>query len=393
MRIAFITSSLEPGKDGVGDYTRDLASSCLTAGCVAQLIALNDHHIAAAREEVQRARGAALQTLRLPASLPWHERVSSARNFLQRQPPDWVSLQFVCYGFHPKGMTIGLHRHLAPLIDDRPLHLMLHELWIGIQRGASLRERVVGSIQRRALCSLIAGLKPVAVHTSNAGYAQVLDGVGVAARVLPLCGSIPIVADAAGGWLEQQLLQLGSKPPSAAPHAGQWRFGFFGTLPELWSPEPLFTYIAAAAERAKRQVAVISIGRMGPGERLWRTMQSQYGQRFHFARLGERSREEVSTFLQNIDFGLATTPWQLIGKSASTAAMLDHGVPVIVSRDDVDIGADGIETGHPLLQRMDAQLPQWLIRVRPRPPRDRLAAMAAQFVADISTAARSSSPP
>jgi len=386
MRIAFVTTCLEPGKDGVGDYTRDLAAACKSQGCDSRLIALNDRYVGTPGEEIQAARGAAIEALRLPAASPWHDRVLAARSFLQRRPEDWLSLQFVCYGFHPKGITVGLGQHLAPLIGDRRLHLMLHELWIGVRRGASLRERVLGALQRRAVCSLIGQLKPAAIHTSNAAYARLLGNVGIQARLLPLCGSIPVVADAKSGWLEQQLRELGAARSADAPRSEQWRFGFFGTLPGEWSPEPLFTYIAAAAERARRTVSVLSIGRIGPGEQLWREMLARYGQRFSFARLGERSPAEVSSFLQAIDFGIATTPWQLIGKSASAAAMLDHGLPVIVPRDDVDIGADGLETPDPLLQRMTSVLPQWLPQARRGLPRDSLAALAARFTADIRSA-------
>ena len=154
---------------------------------------------------------------------------------------------------------------------------------------------------------------------------------------------------------------------------------------ETWTPEPLFTYIAEAAEHAGRAVTLISIGRIGTGESLWRDLQSRYGRRFSFARLGERSQAEVSRFLQSIDFGIATSPWQLIGKSASTAAMLDHGLPVIVSRDDVDIGVRELEAHDPLLRRMSETLPQWLEQVRRRPPRDRLASLAARFITDIDS--------
>jgi hypothetical protein len=384
MRICFLGSSFEPGRDGVGDYTRDLAASCTAEGWEARLLALNDPHVPAPVSETQTARGIALETLRLPASMPWHERIVAAAGFLREQPTDWISLQFVCYGFHPKGLGFGLERQLMPLIGNRRLHLMLHELWIGASRGAGLRHQIVGSMQRWAIRSLIATLKPAVVHTSNSGYLHLLAKAGIRARILPLCGSIPIVANVDSNWLEHELVRLGV-PASAAAPAGQWRCGFFGTLPELWSPEPLFSYLAAAAERAGRRVTVLSIGRLGPGEGIWRDMQSRYGERFGFARLGERTREEVSMFLQSIDFGLATTPWQLIGKSASTAAMLDHGLPVIVSRDDVDVGCDGSPSQDPLLRRMGADLPQWLEQVRRRPPRDRLAAMSTQFIADLGS--------
>jgi glycosyltransferase involved in cell wall biosynthesis len=386
MRICFLTSSLEPGRDGVGDYARDLASACISRGLDAVLIALNDPHLSAAVEETQSSRGVAVHTLRLPASRPWRVKIARARDFLQRLPPDWFSLQFVCYGFHSKGLAIGLDRPLARLIGSRPLHLMLHELWIGAHRRARLRERMVGTVQQWAVAQLIAGLKPAIVHTSNTGYANLLGKVGIAAGVLPLCGSIPLVPQVDADWLESALLEHGGAP-AVAGESGAWRFGFFGTLPPAWSPEPLFAYIAEAARRARRTVAVISIGRMGPGEPLWRQMQARYGERFTFVRLGERSREDVSRFLQSIDFGLATTPWQLIGKSATTAAMLDHGVPVVVSRDDVDIGAAELAVHDELLQRMTPELPQWLLRARRQPPRDRLAAVAAQFAAAMSAPA------
>lgn len=32
MRLAFICVSLEPGRDGVGDYTRSLAAECIRQG-------------------------------------------------------------------------------------------------------------------------------------------------------------------------------------------------------------------------------------------------------------------------------------------------------------------------------------------------------------------------
>ena len=55
---------------------------------------------------------------------------------------------------------------------------------------------------------------------------------------------------------------------------------------------------------------------------------------FRFHKLGELAFERVSQYLQNLDFGIAATPWVAIGKSSATAAMLDHGLPVMVTRND-----------------------------------------------------------
>jgi hypothetical protein len=41
MKLLFITGCLEPGKDGVGDYTRELATECARRGHAVFLISLN----------------------------------------------------------------------------------------------------------------------------------------------------------------------------------------------------------------------------------------------------------------------------------------------------------------------------------------------------------------
>jgi hypothetical protein len=386
MRIAFITSSLEPGRDGVGDYTRELAAACKSLGCSSALLALNDRHIARTCEQPQSASGATLATLRLPASRPWAERVDTARCWLERQGSDSISLQFVAYGFHPKGLIGDLGRRLVPLVDARPLHLMLHELWIGMERLAPWRRRLIGMMQRRAVLALTRQLRPAVVQTSNATYAALLDARGVHASLLPLCGSIPIASNPDMQWLQRELATLGVPAGRAVPRDHCWRFGIFGSLHSPWSPEPLFSYIADAAAQAQREVIIAAIGRHGPGVSLWKLLQQRYGDRFSFAMLGERAAEEVSLFFHSIDFGIALTPWQLIGKSGATAAMLDHGLPVIVSRDDSDYGVAASDSPSPLLYRMDADTPRWLLNVRRQPPRNRLPDLARQFVTEFEAA-------
>jgi hypothetical protein len=393
MRIAFITSSLAPGMDGVGDYTRDLAAACESLGHSCVLLALNDRRIDGTREQPQAARNVTLETLRLPASLPWPERLRAAQAWLALKRPDLVSLQFVAYGFHPKGLIGDLGRRLVPLIAARPLHLMLHELWIGENREAPIRQRLVGIMQRRAVLSLIRHLRPAVIHTSNTTYAALLAAGGVAAGLLPLCGSIPVIENTDPQWLGRELQMLGVPAARAHSRDSCWRFGIFGTLLSLWSPQPLFGYIAAAARHAGRQVIFAAIGRSGPGQTMWQALQRQYGDQFSFAMLGERSAREVSQFFQSIDFGIAMTPWPLIGKSAATAAMLDHGVPVVVSRADCDYGVTSMEPGSPLLYRMDPELPGWLLNARHQPPRSRLPDMAVQFIADVAPAVQALRPP
>ena len=39
----------------------------------------------------------------------------------------------------------------------------------------------------------------------------------------------------------------------------------------------------------------------------------------------------MSQCLHGLDFGLTSTPWDLVGKSGAIAAMVEHGIPVFVS--------------------------------------------------------------
>lgn len=387
MRIAFLTGCLESGKDGVGDYTRDLAAACAQAGHVVMLIALNDRYVTGAHhEELQLARGIAVDTLRLPAAESWPVRTSTALAWLGARRPDWVSLQFVPYAFHRKGMVTGLDRHLAPLVGGCRVHLMFHEIWIGVERGASLRRRLVGRLQRFGVLRLVRSLAPTVMHTTNPAYIALLAATAVPTRLLPLCGSVPI-APIDPEWLPHELVRLGVPLDSTVPRTGCWWFGMFGSLYPIWSAEPLFTRIAVAAEKAQRRVVIASIGHQRGGAQLWRALESRYAGRFSLCALGERSAAEISWFLQSVDFGIATTPWQLIGKSATAAAMVDHGLPVIVSRDDIAFDVAATPLAEPLLHRMDEHLARWLIEAPPRgAPRDRLADLATRFLSDLSAA-------
>lgn len=98
MRFLFLCSSLEPGRDGVGDYTRRLAQECAKLGHACALLALNDGHVSALTETVGPE---AIPTLRLPPGCG----IAPAVAFRERFAPDWISLQLVSYGLNPKGVS------------------------------------------------------------------------------------------------------------------------------------------------------------------------------------------------------------------------------------------------------------------------------------------------
>jgi len=357
MKIAFVTSCLEPGCDGVGDYTTLLAAECEGRGHAVVRMALNDVHAQKAIEEPG--------LLRLPQSQPWRERLPPARRWLEAASPDWVSLQFVAFGFHPRGFVGQTARHLRDLLSGWPVHVFFHELWVGEECGAAWKYRALGWAQRRGVLALLRGLDLRVVHTSNPAYVHLLARRGVTARRLPLFGSLPLPT---------------AKKPTDNP---TMIFAFFGTLHPVWPAEPFFTHLRAL----RRPITLLHAGQIGAGAALWQQMEAAHGTEFQFRKLGPLPPPAMADFLAAADFGVATTPWALIGKSASVAAMLDCGLPVIVNRDDVRYaGLPEAEADSPLLLKMQADLPAQLLAAQRASPKLRKSEVADQFLADWEAA-------
>ena len=371
MKIAFLTSSLEAGKDGVGDYTRSLAMECLRLGHEGGLLALHDRRVSAPITEEHPP------TLRLPATMPWGERGPRARAFCAALDPQWISLQFGPYAFHDKGFAWTIAGHLRPLVAGRRVHVMFHELWLGGYQGASFKERLIGTVQRACVFHLLRILRPSVISTSNAAYVRLLQRGGFEARWLPMFGSIPFAEGADGQWVHAEIRRT---VPSTRPEE-LWVFAIFGSLHSIWPPEPLFRFLQEAGERCGKKIVVLSIGKLGPGEALWNRLETEYAGRIHLVKLGQRSTAEVSAALQASDFGIATSPWELLGKSSSVSTLREHGLPVIVNRDDVHFGGvDGAELGDPLLIKMDAQLPMLLPRLQKSPPQSGVPVSTREFL-------------
>lgn len=375
MKIAFLTGGAAPGRDGVGDYTRLLAESCDHAGHPTQVVALHDRQLDKPLEETKRP----VPTLRLSSRRPWNQRVQQARELLQRFQPDWISLQFVPYGFHRKGLSVQLPRRLQQLVGSCPNEVMLHELWIGAERHASLKHRCVGAAQRWLLLHLIRCLRPRHVHTSNPTYRALLQSHQIPCSALPMFGALPSTAADPNLFLAS--LRRANAPVDAHHRQQYWIFGLFGTLHPIWPPEPLFTHLQRASQLHGKRILIAGIGRLGSGQELWNRLASSYSGAIEFCHLGEHPPAHISAFLNGVDFGISTTPLALIGKSATTAAMLEHGLPVIVNRNDVSFpDCPEAQAENPLLIMMDDTLPERLPSIQRGPAELRLPSVTRQFL-------------
>jgi hypothetical protein len=310
MKILFICGSLAPGRDGVGDYTRRFAGELIRQGHHASIIALNDQLVDSITDTTQETDGIDVQVLRIPAKLSAKVRFAHAGSYIEEYNPEWLSLQYVPFSFQKKGLPWGLGSRLAKIAKGRKWHVMFHELWIGMNTEVTCKFKVWGIIQREITRSILKQLHPVVIHTQTKLYQFELFNLGYNAIYLPLFGNIPV--------LNKQ--DKDGKPTKLS-------FVVFGGI----------HYGAPIAEFAKQariyaitnniEIEVIFIGRCGAELESWIQICKTEGLRVSV--LGEQSPMILSEVLSQSNIGITSTPFLLVEKSGTVAAMLEHGLSVI----------------------------------------------------------------
>jgi len=376
LRIAFLNGGFGPGKDGVGDYTAALAARCVDLGHECILVGLNDRHVEACEESERPCEGGAVRVLRLPATLSWSERVRQAMAFCSGFQPEWISLQFVAYGYQDKGIIAGLLPRLRALVGSRRLQVMIHELWSGGGPDSTFKQRVVGWVQRFLVLRLLKELRPEVLQTTLPIHVDLLREAGIHCDLLPLFGSIPReTLDPEGAMA----LQLRGPEGVAAPLLG----GFFGAFYPEWTPHPLFGILQNVAVQLGRPLRLVTAGRLSRySEALWERLGREFPG-IQFIKLGEQPTGALSQYFQLLDFAIPAAPWHLLGKSSAAAAMIDHGLPLIVSPDP-NFGFRGelaIAGDQSLIHRCDGELEVKLLAGLPKAaPRSSLAKVSNTFL-------------
>ena len=342
--------SIEPGRDGVGDYVRQIAQVLTSQGHSCQIVALADRFADQPGDATDPEYG--FQIVRLPHADWQRGDIEFAVERVARFRPDWASLQMVCYGFEHRGMLWRSARRFARLRLAPRRHLMFHELWIGAWRNSSAKERAIGWVQRHLLLRALRIWSPQIVHTSNACYREMLRRVNVSVEELAIPSSIPVRELGAARARESLERRLNRSPGSAAsPLLG----GVFGNLPPELAAGDWWECLLGTCAGVGRELVIVQLGRAGPGgPGLISALRQRSAGRVQFLELGELPPAEVSAVFQGLDFGISSAPRPLIGKSSSTAAMLGHGLPVLVPRESEGLrgGAEPTPLADPQLLRI-----------------------------------------
>ena len=328
MKILFICGSLEEGKDGVGDYVRSLSRELVSQGHEVSALALFDRFIAEDwKGEMKIGTGQFLEVLRISASRSYLTDFYRVKNWVEAKHPDWISLQFVPFSFQNKGLPLRLGRTLKSIKGDFKWHLMFHEPWMAPHPHSTFKQRLLALAQRLIIQGTVKRLQPSTVNTSNPHYQNILAEAGISSTVLPLPSNISLSELA----LEEMKKEFATLGLSEELRASWCVIGVFGRLRANVDFIPLIKKMKAETQSKNKRLAFFSMGKSGAeAQRILKKIALEFKEGLFVHQFGERSPEEVSAYLQLLDYGVSTVLKPFLGKSGAVSAMRLHGLTVLV---------------------------------------------------------------
>lgn len=308
MKLLFICGSVEPGKNGVGDYCLQLGHELARFGIKSYFLAWNDAFV----DEVQETSN----TLRFPKNTSSELHLQKARDFIQDNKIGAISLQWVAYAYNKKGLPISFAndlKSLAKLVSKR--HLMVHEIWIGVEPDSPLKHKWVGKIQRIVFSKAVRNWRPKVSHTQAPFYQDHLKKIGLHTKLLPLFGNIPIAKKISNESIDPDTIT-----------------GIlFGSIPNDADFAPFLRILNQQAEKADCQVRIQCIGRNGDAYNALAEAVKSHSN-LSIDKSGYLSEEAISYELQKAHFGLGVARPHLLCKSGVVAAFNEHGLPILSTR-------------------------------------------------------------
>ena len=310
MNILFICGSLQPGEDGVGDYTRRLAGELTRQGHRSTIVAINDVTAKDPLKEYQIDAGNSIQVLRLPKLFSWNERLMLVQVWIRNECPNWISLQFVPFAFHDKGLPVSLARHLKAISANYKWHIMFHELWVGAE---NVKFWILGQVQKRLIASLIKTLQATVVHTHLPLYYDDLESFGVQVKQLPLFSN------------------FGNSQMPAEGNSETFRIGFFNQVANDSRVLDFLQSLYNEVIRNQKKFEVLLIGGAKSSIKSFGIKLEEIPQfKNKILYTGFLAKEEITPALSSCSLGMTPLTYSTIGKSGTSAAFLSSGIPMAV---------------------------------------------------------------
>ena len=309
MKILFLVGSLEEKKNGVADYVLNLTNSLEILGHEIGIIALNDHHHIITNENIKNQNNL---RIRIASDFSIIRKKNIINQFIQTFKPDLISLQFVSFSYHQKGLPFSLLNVLSD-VKSFPLHIMFHELWEDYRNTKNLKKYVLGILQKYCLMLLIKRLKPQIITTTIPYYITRL--LPYKAYLLPLIGNIKPI----------DFINL-------TKQNNELNIVFFGSFsPNISEFILQLKWLKAYSNVHQLNIKLNLIGNNGMYKEASIFQIIEIFGRHALNYIGERSAEQISEVFLKADVGISRADYKYFGKSGSTLAMLEHGLPVLLS--------------------------------------------------------------
>jgi hypothetical protein len=229
---------------------------------------------------------------------------------------DLYSIQFAPYAYANNGMPKTILNFLARKLQNMRVHLNFHEIWVGAYPRANWKEKGIGWLQKNLILGFINKCKPIWITSSNSASIDRLKFAGIPVIFLYLFGNIAYSANSLATSTRQTL-----------------KIAFFGTPYTDFPYDKLGNFFSALSNISGKKLEIILIGRQREDAGCNRLYSMCKNNEFLIERTGELSTDLISEQLQDCLLGVSTTPYDVIGKSGATAAMLEHGLPVLAYDD------------------------------------------------------------
>jgi hypothetical protein len=276
-----------------------------------------DAEIQSSVVETQMDVDTSVTVFRLPYSKGYAHNCAEAKSFVDKFEPDWISLQYVPFSFHPKGLPVGLSKHLKLLTEGKRFQIMFHELWVGINGSEDLKIKVWGKMQLELTLSLIKSLGPDIIHTQTELYQTMLSKHGIHARMLPLFSNIPLKINPSNNYVGK----------SGFKNKENISLVLFGSIHKNAQIQQFASELKSYSNKISKNIKLIILGRSGEEAAKWSQEFRKLNMEVILA--GEQADINISKLLCDADFGITTSAFDIIEKSGSVAAMVEHGLNVI----------------------------------------------------------------
>jgi hypothetical protein len=284
LNIVFLTGKYRPGKCGISDYVQLLSNKIVKVNYSIKIDIFE---------------------------LPNYFKNPS----LSIPVADFYILQYSPFAFASKG-TVGKPLiNLSDFLNSKNIFVNFHEIWIGDYKKANLKEKILGWFQKREIIRFLRTTNPNLITTSNAASLARLKKGGFEVKLLYLFGNIPYYS---------------AHPITVKQNI---KVAFFGTPYEKFPYELLAERLRSITKLSGKSIELRIIGRQREEIGLQKIRKIAKKYQFTISETGNLSPERLSIELQDCSFGVSTTPYDILGKSGATSAMLEHGLSLLTYDD------------------------------------------------------------